>query len=496
MGVDRLTLLKDKLQLYPAALIAALRRLCKERGELYLAGGTLRDWLIGRDPADIDLVIASGAESCCKALLADLGTGALVPLGEPENDTVRLVWHGLNIDISGFRGNATMIEDDLRLRDFTVNAMAVSLRDMLDGGELPVLIDPTGGLDDLERGVLRACDRAFVDDPLRILRGFRLVATLGFDFHPEVPEAMTACAPLIARSAAERISHELDLIMASDRAGAAFAVMADTTVLWHVIPELQKGVGLVQPGFHHLDVFGHSLETLGCMEEIFGQPEKYYPEEKETIACYIAGYGIRLKWAALLHDLGKPATMAVHPLQNGRITFYNHDRTGRDLFFELAGRLRWSNAAKETVGRLIEMHMVPFHLCNARRLHTIGRRAYLRLWKRAGSDLPGLFLLAMADSLASRGERKPEGMEDELIALYKELCRTAKRFIQPVLAGPKLVTGNDLIDMFHLTPGPVFSRILSQLEAARVEGRVRNRQEALDWIGDYLQNRKIRQDGP
>ncbi len=491
MNGKPLKVLRDKLQEYPGPLIAALSRLDHGCGGLYLTGGTVRDWFLGRSSADIDLVVSSGAETCCREVLSGLGRGVLVPLGEPENDTARLVWQGMTVDITGFRGGSTKIEDDLRLRDFTVNAMAVPLRDLLDKVNEPVLIDPTGGYQDLERETLRACDYAFVNDPLRILRAFRFMATLGFRFHPSVQEAIRSYASLIIRPAVERVRYELDLIMNSKRAGHAFTAMAETGVLWHIIPELQSGLGVVQPGFHHLDVFSHSLETLVCMENIFREPNRFYPKNREVFIDYISRENVRLKWAALLHDVGKPATMDVHPEEQGRTTFYNHDKIGGEIFLKISGRLRWSNAAKATVGRLIELHMYPFHLCNASRTSPISKKACLKIWKKADSDLPGLFLLAMADSLACRGEKKPKGMEEELASLFDALKMIIDQSVTPVISRPRFVTGDDLIEIFHLSPGPAFSRILSKLEGAAVEGEVGNRQEALDWIENYLQNRKI-----
>ena len=457
---------------------------------MYLAGGTVRDWLLGRPSADLDLVVASGAGACCQLLLSALGRGAFIPLGEPKDDTARVVWKGLTIDIAGFRGGARSIEDDLRLRDFTINAMAVPLVDLVDDVPALTLIDPLDGRRDLERRILQVCsDRAFTDDPLRMLRGYRLGAALGFALSPAALTAIEACSPLIASVAAERIQHELDLIMESAEARAAITAMAETGLLWHIVPELQRGLGLEQPGFHHLDVLHHSLAALGCMEEILRRPERYFPGQGPVFARYVGGKGIRkgLKWSALLHDMGKPSTMEVRP--EGRITFYNHDRIGRDLLLGLAERLKWSNAAREVTGGLIELHMHPFHLCNVRRNGPLSRRACLRLWRKAGDHLPGLFLLAMADSLACRGELKPEGMEEELAALFHDLQTTIDRVIRPVFSGPRLVTGRDLIKRFNLSPGPVFATILAELELAMVEGRVHGRKEALDWVKHYLQKK-------
>ncbi len=490
MSSKRFIAFKERLQTNPVALVAALSNLNIACSGLYVTGGTVRDWLMDRPCVDLDLVVESEAAACCRMLQKELGGGAVVPLGEPENDTVRLVWQGLTIDISGYRRGAVSIEEDLNHRDFTINAMAVSLSDLLSETDEPKLFDPTGGRDDLQNRILRTCDRAFTDDPLRMLRGFRFCATLRFSFHSSVLDEIKSCAHLIVRPAAERVSHELDLIMDSELAGKAFAAMAKTGILWHIIPELKAGSGLVQPGFHHLDVFSHSIEALACMEKILRRPGDYYAGWASVFLPYIEEEKIRLKWASLLHDLGKPATKEVHPDEQGRVTFYNHDRVGREIFFDVAKRLRWSKKAREVVGRLIELHMYPFHLCNASRTSELSKKACLRIWKKAGRELPGIFLLAMADSLACRGEMKPESMEKELEFLFQKLQTIIAHSIQPVFAGSKLVTGRDLIEVFHLTPGPVFSRVLEALETARVEGMVHDRQEALDWLTKYLQNRE------
>jgi poly(A) polymerase len=495
-GADGVKSFRSHLQQYPEKLIRALLGLEMNCGRLYLAGGTVRDWLLGRPSADLDLVVESGAVACCRLLLQALVGGALVPLGDPEDDAARVVWNGLTIDITGFRGGSESIEDDLQQRDFTINAMAVRLVDLVEDAAEPALIDPLGGYRDLEKRVLRACDHAFTDDPIRMLRGYRLSAVLGFTLSASTQRAIKVCGPLIAGVAVERISHELDLIMESEQAQAAIKAMADSGILWQIIPELQSGLGVEQPGFHHLDVFHHSLAALGCMEEILRQPERFFPGRGPAFGAYADGKGKKklLKWSALLHDLGKPYVMEVHP--GGRITFYSHDWIGREIFLRFSGRLKWSNETRDLVGSMIELHMHPFHLCNVRRNTPLSKRACLKIWKKAGDNLPGLFLLAMADSLACQGEQKPEGMEEELATLFDDLQKTIDRVIRPVVSGPRLMTGRDLIELFNLSPGPVFTTILTRLELAMVEGRVCNRKEALDWVGQYLQNKEMPEDTP
>ena len=350
-------LLAERLGRYPQRLITALVRVAEARGvDFFVIGGTVRDWLLGRTPGDLDITVAHDAVACCRALIAELGGGAFVPLGCAEEDAARVVWKGLTardglnprepgmagavtardglnprepgmagavtIDFSSFRLGAETIEADLRLRDYTVNAMGVSLASLLDGTVVPRLLDPLQGALDLEKKILRACPHAFLADPLRMLRGYRLSATLGFSLEEGTKREIGQHAALIRRVSVERISHELELIMASGRAHAVLGEMAQIGLLRRIIPELARGVGMEQPGYHHLDVFHHSLAALGFMEEILAEPERFYPECGQKVREYCARSGMkaRLKWAALLHDLGKPETMALREDKGERVT--------------------------------------------------------------------------------------------------------------------------------------------------------------------------------
>ena len=473
---------------WPAEIGNALRRLAAGAGEIFISGGTVRDRLLGLIAGDLDLTVKRDAVGCCRALIGLLGGGAFVELGRTGEDVGRVVWRELTVDIAGFRGGARTIAEDLCRRDFTVNAMAVPLSSLADGRN-PDLIDPLNGCEDLRQGLLRACPGgAFVDDPLRMLRGFRFQATLGFVFDEATLAGIGRHAGLIAGPAAERISYELALVMDSDRACPVFRAMDAVGLLCHIIPELSAGLGVEQPEFHHLDVHAHSFAAFEQMEAIISSPGRYYPHAAGRLADYLA-VGLQrrcLKWAALCHDIGKPATRKIAGDRSGRVTFYNHDETGRDIFQHFAERLKWSKEERERTAGLIGMHMHPFHLCNVRRREALSKRAVLKLCQRAGADLDGLFLLAMADSLASRGEKKPPRMEEELVALFAEVLMILEEDIRPVADGPPLLTGGDLIGELGLEPGPIFSVILRELEALRVEGRITGREQALEWVGAFL----------
>jgi poly(A) polymerase len=474
------------LALLPDWLRDALAAVQAESGEeLYLSGGSMRDLLLGKRPADIDLTVAAGARFRGGRLAALTG-GALVPLGR-EEDAVRVVSRGVIVDIASFREGARTIVDDLLRRDLTVNALACRIDPLLAASRpdetlpLPV-IDPAGGCDDLRLGLIRATGpESFRRDPLRLLRVFRFAAILGFAIEKETFALVGGQKHLAAAVAPERIDHELDLIMASAAASDMVRAMAASGLLWAVIPELAAGVGMVQPKSHHLDVWEHNLETLRQMERILASPEAFFPASGEGMAAlsHVPRQRIRLKWAALLHDLGKPATRALREDKGGRITFYNHDQVGARIFADLALRLRWSNEAREQVGRLIEGHMRPFHLANAARTGSLTLRAAVRMLRGVGDGLEGLFLLAMADSLAGQGVERVAGMEEELAALYRHLTRIKAEHVTPVRSAPPLLTGRDLIGTLHLSPGPLFKRILAAVEEARMSGEVGDLASAL-----------------
>lgn len=481
----------------PPEILASLLRVMKRRGvQLFLVGGTVRDWLLGRATHDLDIAAAGPVRPLAELLRQELGGGALIDLSATDDEVIRVVWRGEQIDFSSFRAGVPTIEEDLALRDFTLNALAVPLT--LDKAAVEIL-DPSGGLTDLLARRIRHCPGAFAADPVRMLRGFRLAATLGFAIEPETAAEIRQNAHLIARVAAERITYEMRIIFGSDRTAETLAAMDQSGLLRMLLPELYEGEGVTQPEFHHLDVLGHSFLALEMMEKILSEPGSFYAGD-EAIAGYLEEENakVSLKWAALLHDIGKPATREFPPEGQGRVTFYRHDEVGREIFHRFAERSRWSNADTERTGGLIVMHMHPFHLCNLQlEKGRITRRAAVKLCRRAGRDLPGLFLLAMADSLASRGEKKPERMEEELTLLYETVRQTYREFIEPVLRGPRLITGRDLIESFGLTPGPLFTELLAELEIARVEGTVVDRQTALEWVAEYLrQDRRDRQDEP
>ncbi len=461
---------------------------------VYIAGGPVRDWLLERPVLDIDLVLPGEAVETARSFASMIG-GAFVLLDTKE-DVARVVLKDYSFDFSSFRKGAKSIEEDLGFRDFTINAMASLLKSLIPFIEkspsgllvrktylLETLIDPHGGRRDLTARVIRAIAlKNLEEDPLRMLRAFRFRALLDFTLDQELLSFIQGHADLILRSASERINYELERIMATEHAGRSLEEMFKTGLLQAVVPEVREAEGVEQPGFHHLDVLGHCLETVSCLDRLAEDPCIKFS------ACDVFAKWLRknrplvpyLKWAGLLHDFGKPSRRGMK--EDGRVTFYNHDRQGAEMAAGIARRLRWSRLESEFVQRLVRMHMRPFHLLNDLRKGGPSKRAMRKLLQEIESDYPALFLLAMADSMAGCGPLKPEGLDQELSLLFDRIHSFYKNRLLPVKKTKPLLNGRDIMTAFSIEPGPLVGKALAAVEAARIEGRLKTKEEALSWL--------------
>ena len=207
------------------------------------------------------------------------------------------------------------------------------------------------------------------------------------------------------------------------------------------------------------------------MENILASPDSYFQETAEYVADYARQdkKPALLKLAALFHDAGKPATQNFREDQE-RYTFYHHEQLGMEIFAGVAARLRFSQEESRTVSRLIDLHMRPFLLLPDFQKGTLSQRAVGRFIKAGRPELPGVFLLAMADSLAGQGVLKPPDAEEVLADFCDQVYVFLKEHLEPMEQRPRWLTGDDLIQEFHLTPGPEFRRLLTAVEEAALEG--------------------------
>jgi poly(A) polymerase len=389
------------------------------------------------------------------------------------------------LDLAEFR--APTLEGDLKGRDFTMNALALDLRGVL--GEAPLaLIDPLGGLADLAQGLIRlvsADNLAY--DPVRLLRAYRFAATHGFAITPETRAAIERHTEKFPRVAGERVHQELFAMLAAPRSARWLPEMAAVGLLFQIFPELADMENVPQDGFHHLDVFRHSLETAGQLEEVLAYPGRFFGEMAGELARYGEDPGKRalLKLGALFHDAGKPQVQE-RRTQPARYTFYHHERLGVEIFENIAARLRLSTVETRTVIHFIRWHMRPFLLLPAFRQGKLTLRALGRLVRAARPEFAGCFALAMADSLAAQGRQKPADSEKALADLADAAYRFLKERLEPQEHRPRLVNGHDLQKILGLRPGPHFKRLLTAVEEAQWEGQVTDREEALALVRRLL----------
>jgi tRNA nucleotidyltransferase/poly(A) polymerase len=372
------------------------------------------------------------------------------------------------------------IQEDLWQRDFTCNAMAMPITP--DGeAEASTWQDPTEGLKDLGAGRIRMVHPArFREDPLRLIRAFRLACDLEFQVEDLTLETICGERDRISSVAAERIRDELFKIFACPHSLPWVLQMDEAGLFAAVFPELDGLKGLEQGRSHHLDAWNHTFEAYRILEEIcregFARLAPWDGELKEWIhregnPCAL------LKMAVLFHDAGKSDTLTIDP--DGEPHFYGHAGLGEKIVSAAMRRLRASHRDEERVRKWVRYHMGPAHMRKAMEKDHLTERAKIRLLRRLGRDAPGILVLSLADFLAtaipsttSDKERSFHRLVDSLLELY------FKRDAASV-SSKHLATGKDLIDALGIPSGPMVGRLLRLLEEARVEGKITNRSEAL-----------------
>jgi len=493
--------MKDlKLLIRPRALVS-LRRvsdfLAQQGIKSYLVGGVLRDVLLERDTADIDIAVEEDALEIARKAAAALG-GRYVPLDE-INEVARVVlingearWE---LDFSTVKGS---IEQDLAQRDFTIDAMAVDL-DQLSEGEIDIeLIDPFCGRDDLNRGVIRAvAETAFESDAARLLRAVRLAAELGFAIDVETESLIRRYSHLIASVAGERIREELLRLLAVPQSGQFLHYLDELGLVTAMIPELAQAKGGKQPKEHFWDVLDHSIETVDTVDFLlrqggwkYGSPEVLAVTPWSAVLAQHFDLGVSsgsdrrllLKLAALLHDIAKPQTKTVEA--GGRIRFLGHAREGATMAVDILERLRFSAKEVKLVEAEIRHHLRPGQMSHDG-LPT--HRAIYRYFRDTGEAGIDILFLSLADHLATRGPQLNLGewqghnqvVEYVLVQRFQE---------ESLVTPPKLVDGHDLMNIFGLSPGPRIGNLLEALREAQAIGRVASREEALSFINSLLKS--------
>ncbi len=430
----------------------------------WVVGGALRDELLGRPVTDVDIAVAGDAEAAAREQARRV-SGPVFALSEAFG-AWRVVDRegGRVFDFARLQGDT--IEEDLARRDFSVNAMARPR----GGGEL---IDPLDGRADLDAGVLRVLGpEAYRSDPLRALRLARFAAELGFAPDAETERLTRAAAPRVGEASGERIFVELRRLLLAPGVMEALALADRLGLLHAVLPELSELHGVEQSRYHHLDVYGHTLEVLErLLEVVRDAPPAVAAVLAEPLADELTR-GEALRFGALFHDLGKPATRDVR--EDGRVTFIGHDRMGEGMVRDICRRLRTSERLSRFLQALTRHHLVLGFMVHERPLD---RRALYRYLTRTDPVEVEVTLLSCADRLATRGRNA-----DRAIAAHLELAGELMDAALDWRAnGPPAapIRGDELARELGIGSGPEIGRLLAELQEAAFAGELSGRRDAL-----------------
>jgi len=461
-----------------AAARSILNKLRESGYEAYLAGGCVRDLVLGREPKDYDIATSATPDIVLDLFprTFDVGAHFGVVLVSTEIDGKATLTEVATFRTDGIysdgrhpdnvRYTLSAKEDVLR-RDFTINGL------LLDPNRLgaPVLaletwdctklslraavVDHVHGLDDLNSGILRAIGepaRRFEEDHLRMLRAVRFAARFGFGIEPRTTQAIRTLAPKIQSVSRERIRDELTRMLTEGHANTAFELLDSTGLLAQVLPEVSRLKGVEQPPEWHPegDVWTHTLLLLQQLE----------PNCKMTLA-----------WGALLHDIGKPATFQRPARPGDRIRFNGHAQIGVAIGTEICRRLRFSNQETAQILSLIENHM---RFGDAPKMNPSTLKRFFRL-----NDFPEHLALHRMDSLASSIDFSGN------LDLYNFAKDRFELMPANEVRPTPLLTGDDLIALGYL-PGPAFKSMLHTVEEAQLNGTIRTKEEAINLMRSEL----------
>ena len=431
----------------------------------WIVGGALRDELLGREVTDIDIVVEGDPERAARELAKEL-RGPVFRLSEAFG-AWRVVdrREGRVYDYAPLQGET--IEEDLAKRDFSVNAMARRS----EGSEL---IDPLGGRADLEARTLRVLGpAAYENDPLRPLRLARFAAELGFMPDAETERLTSEAAPRVAEASGERVFAELRRLVLAPGAVQGLDLADRLGLLDSVLPELADLHEVEQSHYHHLDVYGHTIEVFERLVELEREATGELREVLDEPLADELTRGEALRFAALLHDIGKPATHQVR--EDGRVTFMGHDRLGEQMVRTICRRLRTSERLCRFLEGVTRHHLVVGFLVHERPLD---RHAVYRYLERTSPVEVEVTLLSVADRLATRGKNAERAIDAHL-DLAGELMPAALEWRR---SGPPRVPvrGDELAAALGIDHGPELGRLLDQLAEAAYAGEATDRQQAID----------------
>ena len=458
----------------------------------FVIGGYVRDCFLGRQSKDIDIVVEGSGIELAEAVGAKVRSNVSV---FKNYGTAMLRFKGIEVEFVGARKESynrdsrkpvvedgTLQEDQMR-RDFTINAMAFSLQKEDYGA----LVDPFGGIRDLAAGIIRTPldpDVTFSDDSLRMVRAIRFVTRLSteenqFKIVPEALESIRRNRGRMESLSKERIVEELNKMLVSEKPSIGFRLLDETGLLDMILPQLSKlkGVETVE-GKGHKENFSHTLEVLDnvAVAEIeavsAGQLKDFVFEDGEEVAKVRTEPNVWLRWAALLHDIAKPATKRYDPALGW--TFHGHEVVGAKWIPRIFQSLKMPlNEKMKYVQKLVNLHLRPIALVT----DEVTDSAVRRLLFDAGNDIDDLMLLCNAD-ITSKNPRKVARLKANFELVKTKLVEVEAKDAIRNFKNP--ITGDYVMDLFGIEPSNVIGQLKEKVKNAILDGEIENTFEAAD----------------
>jgi len=489
------------------AILDQIKKALPAGQEIYLVGGAVRDLFTSRLSPDFDFALPFGGISLARKIANALDADFMAL--DDERDTGRVIISNedgtrIYLDFASYRG--ANLEEDLRARDFTINAIAYNLND-------DTIIDPTNGGSDIRAKVIRACAPTSIsDDPVRILRAVRQAAAFGFTIEKNTRELMKLSADQILRISAERLRDEVFKMLGGPKASASIRALDMLGVLSRLMPELHKMKGVQQSLPHVYDVWTHTLAVMDFLDETLSSLRVGYDAEKtndmftgllglrlgryrEQLAAHLSSplnkdrsHRSLLFFAALYHDVCKPETRFVD--EDGRTRFYDHDVKGAEVTAERAHFFNLSNDEIERLHVIVKHHM-RLHNFASRFEHekqTPSRKAIYRFFRDGGQAGVDLILLALADVRGTRANDLTIEVWNSYLDIARILLENYWERPEEVVTPPRLLDGNDLMKELSLFPGPQIGALLEAIRENQAAGKIETKEQALAFAREELSN--------
>lgn len=440
----------------------------------YIVGGSLRDLILERIPADYDIAVLLFPEKYA-ACLASCVNGHVVEIGKQGQKIYRVVSENGAFDISAIEGKT--IEDDLAKRDFAINAIGYDLYS-------EKIIDLYGGINDLSIKKIRMVSKeVFKKDPVRLIRAYRIAAALDFEIESETAHAIIDNAGLITKAAGERIKAELFKMLSCPKSYDYMYQMYETGLLFEIFPELSALQGCKQNKHHAYDVLDHSLTAFSRLEILLNEKILDTGFKGFPIPDMNRQRSALLKYSILIHDIGKPSALTVG--DDGNIHFFGHEIIGAKMAKQISERLRLSNYEADYIDFIIRNHILALNLFNSCDKNPPSKKSLARFFIKCGDMTPDILLHTIADI---KGKGNNDKRNDDFLNFASHLLMEFFSEYKVKKTSPRLITGNDLINEFGLSPSPLFKKILSVVEESRISSDIKNRKEAFSLVKELIKS--------